>query len=126
MACSALIESGLWFRDAVERQMSHQERNGVRAAYIHKAEHLEERRLMLQWWQIFWMRTERKRSVRLNMQNKQSTENVNELSFTYTPFPRRKGVSSVAFILPQTLFQYQDCQPEENNTQSRLKRIYTR
>ncbi|EFA7687699.1 hypothetical protein CXJ68_003228 [Escherichia coli] len=27
--------------------MSHQERNGVRAAYIHKAEHLEERRLML-------------------------------------------------------------------------------
>ncbi|WP_437882096.1 tyrosine-type recombinase/integrase [Pseudomonas sp. LRF_L74] len=50
MACSALIESGLWSRDAVERQMSHQERNGVRAAYIHKAEHLEERRLMIQWW----------------------------------------------------------------------------
>ncbi len=53
MACSALIESGLWSRDAVERQMSHQERNGVRAAYIHKAEHLEERRLMLQWWTDF-------------------------------------------------------------------------
>ena len=53
MACSALIESGLWSRDAVERQMSHQERNGVRAAYIHKAEHLEERRLMLQWWADF-------------------------------------------------------------------------
>lgn len=50
MACSALIESGLWSRDAVERQMSHQERNGVRAAYIHKAEHMEERRLMCQWW----------------------------------------------------------------------------
>ncbi|MDY4388714.1 tyrosine-type recombinase/integrase [Pectobacterium aroidearum] len=50
MACSSLIESGLWSRDAVERQMSHQERNGVRAAYIHKAEHLDERRLMLQWW----------------------------------------------------------------------------
>jgi len=50
MACSALIESGLWSRDAVERQMSHQERNSVRAAYIHKAEHLEERSLMLQWW----------------------------------------------------------------------------
>ncbi|EOT8547242.1 hypothetical protein ACNEL7_005500, partial [Escherichia coli] len=32
---------------------SHQERNGVRAAYIHKAEHLEERRLMLQWWADF-------------------------------------------------------------------------
>lgn len=50
MACSALVESGLWSRDAVERQMSHQERNGVRAAYIHKAEHIEERRLMCQWW----------------------------------------------------------------------------
>ena len=53
MACSALIESGLWSRDAVERQMSHQERNTVRAAYIHKAEHLDERRLMLQWWADF-------------------------------------------------------------------------
>ncbi|MNP17493.1 Prophage CP4-57 integrase [compost metagenome] len=50
MACSALVESGLWSREAVERQMSHQERNTVRAAYIHKAEHLEERRLMVQWW----------------------------------------------------------------------------
>lgn len=50
MACSSLIESGLWLRDAVERQMSHMERNSVRAAYIHKAEHLDERRLMLQWW----------------------------------------------------------------------------
>lgn len=53
MACSALIESGLWSRDAVERQMSHQERSSVRAAYIHKAEHLDERRLMLQWWADF-------------------------------------------------------------------------
>ncbi|EPW6174667.1 tyrosine-type recombinase/integrase [Escherichia coli] len=50
MACSSLIESGLWSRDAVERQMSHQERSSVRAAYIHKAEHLGERMLMLQWW----------------------------------------------------------------------------
>ena len=36
MACSSLVESG-----------------SVRAAYIHKAEHLEERRLMLQWWADF-------------------------------------------------------------------------
>lgn len=50
MACSSLIESGLWSKDAVERQMSHQERNSVRAAYIHKAEHIDERRLMVQWW----------------------------------------------------------------------------
>ncbi|MFV9474832.1 tyrosine-type recombinase/integrase [Advenella sp. RU8] len=53
MACSALIESGLWSKDAVERQMSHQERNSVRAAYIYKAEHLDERRLMMQWWADF-------------------------------------------------------------------------
>jgi len=33
--------------------MSHMERNSVRAAYIHKAEHLDERRLMLQWWADF-------------------------------------------------------------------------
>ena len=50
MACSALIESGLFSRDAIERQMSHQERNGVRAAYIHKAEHWEERIKICQWW----------------------------------------------------------------------------
>ncbi|MDH8045670.1 tyrosine-type recombinase/integrase, partial [Klebsiella pneumoniae] len=30
MACSALVESGLWSSDAVERQMSHQERKRVR------------------------------------------------------------------------------------------------
>lgn len=30
--------------------MSHQERNSVRAAYIHKTEYIEERRLMVQWW----------------------------------------------------------------------------
>ena len=50
MACSALTESGLWSQDAIERQMSHQERNSVRAAYIHKAEHLEARKAMMQWW----------------------------------------------------------------------------
>lgn len=50
MACSSLIESGMWSKDAVERQMSHQERNSVRASYIHKAGHLDECRLMLQWW----------------------------------------------------------------------------
>lgn len=50
MACSALSESGLWSKDAIEKQMSHQERNSVRAAYIHKAEYLEERIAMMQWW----------------------------------------------------------------------------
>ncbi|WP_341993001.1 tyrosine-type recombinase/integrase [Morganella morganii] len=53
MACSSLIESGIWSKDAVERQMSHMERNSVRAAYIHKAEFIDERKLMLQWWADF-------------------------------------------------------------------------
>lgn len=50
MACGALMESGLWPQDAVERQMSHQERNSVRLAYIHKAAHLEARKKIMQWW----------------------------------------------------------------------------
>lgn len=50
MARGALGESGLWSDDAIERQLSHSERNNVRAAFIHTSEHLEERRLMIQWW----------------------------------------------------------------------------
>ena len=53
LACSALIESGLWPEDVVELQMSHMEKNNVRAAYTHKAKHLEQRRLMLKWWADF-------------------------------------------------------------------------
>ncbi|MCK7347732.1 hypothetical protein [Enterobacter kobei] len=40
--------------------MSHQERNGERAAYIHKAEFLDGRRLMLQWWADFLDANEKK------------------------------------------------------------------
>lgn len=46
----ALGELGLWSDGAIERQLSHSERNNVRAAYIHTSEHLDERRLMVQWW----------------------------------------------------------------------------
>lgn len=63
MACRALIESGLWSKDAVERQMSHQDRNNVRAAYIHLVEHLDELRLMLQWWADY-LDANRERAVR--------------------------------------------------------------
>ncbi len=69
MACSALIESGKWSRDAVERQMSHQERNSVRAAYIHKAEHLDERRLMLQWWADYLDETIKRRIAPYDFNN---------------------------------------------------------
>jgi integrase len=42
-------ESGLFDKDAIERQLAHQERNKVRAAY-HRSEYLESRREMMQWW----------------------------------------------------------------------------
>jgi len=48
-ASSILNEEG-FNPDAIERQLSHMERNGVRAAYIHHARYLEERAKMMQWW----------------------------------------------------------------------------
>jgi len=53
MACSALNEFGRWSKDTIERKMSHQERNGVRAAYVHKAEYIAGRREMMQWWEDY-------------------------------------------------------------------------
>ena len=49
MASGALNEAG-FNRDAIERQLSHQERNKVRAAYIHTAEFMADRVKMMQWW----------------------------------------------------------------------------
>lgn len=48
MASTLLNEQG-WHRDAIERQLAHAERDGVRAAYNY-AEHLPERRKMMQAW----------------------------------------------------------------------------
>jgi len=48
MASTLLNEQG-WHRDAIERQLAHTERNAVRAAYNY-AEHLPERRKMMQAW----------------------------------------------------------------------------
>lgn len=48
MASTLLNEQG-WARDAIERQLAHGERDKVRAAYNH-AEHLPERRRMMQAW----------------------------------------------------------------------------
>lgn len=81
MACSALVESGLWSKDAVERQMSHKERNGVRAAYIHRAEHIEERRLMLNWWDNF-LEANREQPVTPFEYARPSGQNVVELRRT--------------------------------------------
>lgn len=48
MASTLLNEQG-WHRDAIERQLSHTERNAIRAAYNY-AEYLPERRKMMQHW----------------------------------------------------------------------------
>ncbi|MGH8590633.1 MAG: tyrosine-type recombinase/integrase, partial [Gammaproteobacteria bacterium] len=48
MASTLLNEQG-WHRDAIERQLAHGERDAVRAAYNY-AEHLPERRRMMQAW----------------------------------------------------------------------------
>lgn len=47
------MEAGIWSEDVLEFQRSHMEKNNVCAAYTHKVEHLEQRRLMLQWWATF-------------------------------------------------------------------------
>ena len=49
MASTILNEQGCWHPDAIERQLAHVERNNVRAAYNY-AEHLEERKRMMQAW----------------------------------------------------------------------------
>jgi len=48
MASTSLHEQG-WPSDVIERQLSHGERNPVKAAYNH-AEHLPERRKMMEAW----------------------------------------------------------------------------
>ena len=51
-ASSILNEEG-FNPDAIERQLAHQERNGVRAAYTHHARYMDERIKMMQWWANF-------------------------------------------------------------------------
>jgi len=48
MASTLLNEQG-WHRDAIERQLAHADSDNVRAAYNY-AEHLPERRKMMQAW----------------------------------------------------------------------------
>ena len=48
MASTVLHEKG-WSTDVIERQLAHAEGNSVKAAYNH-AQHLPERRKMMQWW----------------------------------------------------------------------------
>jgi len=49
VASSVLNESGKFDFDAIERQLSHEDRNDIRAAY-NRAKYIDERRRMMQWW----------------------------------------------------------------------------
>ena len=49
VASTVLNESKIWHPDVIELQLAHQESNKVRKAY-NRAEHLDERRKMMQWW----------------------------------------------------------------------------
>lgn len=51
-ASSILNEKG-FNADAIERQLSHIERNKVRSAYTHHAHYLDERKEIMQWWADF-------------------------------------------------------------------------
>ena len=49
VASTVLNESKIWSPDVIELQLAHQESNKVRKAY-NRAEHLDERRKMMEWW----------------------------------------------------------------------------
>lgn len=49
-ASSSLYDSRLFRSEAIERQLSHVENNKVKDAYAHKAEYLDERREIMDWW----------------------------------------------------------------------------
>src|SRR5690606_7496604 len=53
IACSALVQSTLFQKEAVEKQMSGKERDQVRLAYTHQAEYMEERKARLNWWRDY-------------------------------------------------------------------------
>ena len=48
-ASSMLNEKG-FNADAIERQLSHMERNKIRGAYTHHAQYLDDRKEIMQWW----------------------------------------------------------------------------
>lgn len=61
-ASSILNEEG-FNPDAIERQLSHAEKNEVRGAYSHMAEYLKDRARMMQWWADFLDRQETSSNV---------------------------------------------------------------
>lgn len=50
MARGALGLSGLFDRDAIERQMSHKSDNAIEWAYTHHIDFMDERKILMEWW----------------------------------------------------------------------------
>jgi integrase len=63
LASTILNESGKWSKDAIERQLAHKETDEVREAY-HRAQYLDERRRMMQWYSEHLMATQRREVFR--------------------------------------------------------------
>jgi integrase len=70
MASTLLNEQQLWHSDAIERQLAHAPRNKVRAAYNY-AEHLPERRRMMQAWADYLDELREAAHMRRSKQHKQ-------------------------------------------------------
>ena len=68
---STVLNENGFNRDAIERQLSHMERNSIRAAY-NRAEYLEERRGLMQWWADF-------------IEGRKKAENVHHFRSTVPP-----------------------------------------
>jgi len=85
MTCSALTKSGLW-SVSIERQMSHKERNNnVRAVYIHEAEIIQERRLIMNWWSRY-LEANRQKHVT-------SHESANQTGASVTRLKAKRGAT---------------------------------
>ncbi|MFD2256878.1 tyrosine-type recombinase/integrase [Luteolibacter algae] len=83
MFSTTLNEHG-FNRDAIERQLAHMERNGVRAAY-NRAEYLPERRFMMQWWADF-IESRGKAAVEFSIATRSPVTGTAFQGFTASPF----------------------------------------
>jgi integrase len=66
---SSILNEQRFNPDAIERQLSHIDRNQVRSAYTHHARYLEERREIMQWWANY-LDSQRNNVIQINRDHK--------------------------------------------------------
>jgi hypothetical protein len=76
LASTILNESNLFNKDAIERQLAHMERNQVRAAY-NRAQYMDERRKMMQWWADYLTTAATKKTVNVPKMSQKAREVAN-------------------------------------------------